>query len=440
MARKSNELNPTAGTDGLVKTNNHITADQMKMVKTQVAKQNGMKKFASGISVTPPSYYNPLYTPTSLQLPRDRKQINVWSFAGETPILMHDGSELPIKTLKVGDLVRSANNIIRPITHTYTHHVEKNMVTIKTSDGPLRVTEDHICYVIDSDDIEKINSINDISNFVKEKYASEINTGEYMFRAIPSSNYISSISDGDLAELLGAYLAEGYIYDKYIKKGVTYSRNVKVVELKYNKTEKNIVDNILELCSKLGFNCKIKDSKTSNTYRVWIKSTNFADLCERHCGRGSKTKRLSYDVLYASVDILQRFMNGYFDGSVLQFATASNILAQQLHSTVFPRLKIIDGYTNYKAGKNINGVGFNANHFHVPQRYANKFSESHCLKDSSVGVLTRNEKNFIHNNIIFHQVLDVVVEAYKGVVYDVTVGEDFNIIARGVSVRQCRHF
>ena len=65
-------------TDPLVKTNNFISKETMKQVKQGIRKQNGMKKIASGISVTPPTYYNPLYTPTSLQLPRDRKQINVW--------------------------------------------------------------------------------------------------------------------------------------------------------------------------------------------------------------------------------------------------------------------------------------------------------------------------------------------------------------------------
>lgn len=43
-----------------------------------IGNQEGRHQYAS-ISVTPPTYYNPLYTPTSLQLPRDRKQINVWA-------------------------------------------------------------------------------------------------------------------------------------------------------------------------------------------------------------------------------------------------------------------------------------------------------------------------------------------------------------------------
>jgi hypothetical protein len=66
-----------AGTDP-IKMDNHITPELMKKVRGDAARMNGMKKMASGLSVAPPSYYNPLYTPTSLQLPRDRKQINVW--------------------------------------------------------------------------------------------------------------------------------------------------------------------------------------------------------------------------------------------------------------------------------------------------------------------------------------------------------------------------
>ena len=69
----------TTGGDGLVTTNNRVSKSDMKMVKQQVSKRNGMNKYASGISSSAPTYYNPLYTPTSLQLPRDRKQINVWA-------------------------------------------------------------------------------------------------------------------------------------------------------------------------------------------------------------------------------------------------------------------------------------------------------------------------------------------------------------------------
>lgn len=68
----------TAISDTLVKTDNYISKGLMKDIKNQTAKQAGMKKFASGISVSQPQYYSPLLTPTSLQLPRDRKQTNVW--------------------------------------------------------------------------------------------------------------------------------------------------------------------------------------------------------------------------------------------------------------------------------------------------------------------------------------------------------------------------
>jgi len=71
IIREPNTVDP-------IKMDNYISKELMKKVKGEVVKRNGMKKYASGLSVAPGTYYNPLYTPTSLQLPRDRKQINVW--------------------------------------------------------------------------------------------------------------------------------------------------------------------------------------------------------------------------------------------------------------------------------------------------------------------------------------------------------------------------
>jgi hypothetical protein len=78
MAKVNRKSDGVGGTDPLVKMDNFINKETMKNVKIQGRKQAGMKKIASGISISPPSYYNPLYTPSALQMPRDRKQINVW--------------------------------------------------------------------------------------------------------------------------------------------------------------------------------------------------------------------------------------------------------------------------------------------------------------------------------------------------------------------------
>lgn len=79
MAKQKNgaKLTPVGGSPD-VQMQTYISKEMMKTVKNKVGQRNAMRKYAMGISVAPPSYYNPLYTPTSLQLPRDRKQVNVW--------------------------------------------------------------------------------------------------------------------------------------------------------------------------------------------------------------------------------------------------------------------------------------------------------------------------------------------------------------------------
>jgi hypothetical protein len=414
----------------------------MRTVKNSVVGRNSMKKYAMGISVSPPSYYNPLYTPTSLQLPRDRKQINVWSFAPGTKIQMADGTEKIIEEVQVGDYVRSANNNIRPITHKYENNVSKDLVKIQTTEGPLNVTWDHLCYVVKPEDIDKFDGTN-LASLTKEVSASEIQKNDLVFRAIPQPNgFVSDLINPDLAEMLGAYLAKGSIHN--IHEGEKPGKT-KFIELKYAKHEKIIVERIKTLSESLGFSVTVNESHTSNIHCVLIESNDYVELCERHCGAVSNEKYLSLDILFADVTCLQRFMNGYFDGdghqgpySAIQITTTSDKLAQQLRNIVFPRLGIIDGYTNYKTGEKINDFEFSTSR--VPEKYTNESETAICLKDSTTGTLTYSKENFIKHDVIFRQVQDVTIKAMKGVVFDLTVGEDFNIIANGVAVRQCRHF
>ena len=83
MARLKKGISTISSAAGLPKDNvitmaKRVNGDTIDRARREAKKQSGLKKFAGGISQTPPTFYNPLYTPSSLQLPRDRKQINVW--------------------------------------------------------------------------------------------------------------------------------------------------------------------------------------------------------------------------------------------------------------------------------------------------------------------------------------------------------------------------
>lgn len=449
--RKADAKIINQGVDGLVKMDNYISAELMKKVKGEVVKRNGMKKYASGISAGPGTYYNPLYTPTSLQLPRDRKQINVWSFAPDTMIQMVDGSEKRIQDIEVGEFVRSGNGNIRPVTHKYVNHVQKDMVTISTSQNSLSVTADHICYVLDDQDVENVELWN-LASIVKEKYASEIKPGDWAFRAIPVGH--SNLDHLELGYLLGAYLAEGYIYsgshtwfDKPRNKERTATYKNAYVELKYGLSEEHIVRKVEEYCHNFGY--KVTVTSNHNVYRVWILSNDFAKKCEEACGKGSKEKRLSDDILYASVDVLQAFLSGYIDGDghqtktgEIHVATASKTLASQLTSTVFPRLGIIGGHTEYMAGKKLNGgTGYLTQHLRIPRRYGNLLT--HCIKtieSGGVATLANKKRVVIKNGLVLEQIKKIESTPYDGNVYDITVDGDFNVNANFLCVRQCRHF
>ena len=439
-------------TDALVKMGDEIDSATMRRVKTAMRKNASMTKYAAGISVTPPSFYNPLYTSTSLQLPRDRKQINVWSFAPGTQILMADGNYKSIEDIEIDELVISGNGNMRPITHKYVTQVNKEMVTAETSESSISITHDHGCYVIGNEDIEKAISSNNIELYVKEKYASELKEDDWFFRPIVSTRIKQNI-DKDLAYLLGAYLAEGYVsigrqvrYDRAKPRIVNLSGNV---ELKYGLHELNIVNKIKTICQK--FEYPISVSKTKNCFRVWIRSSEFAKLCLFYCGKGSKNKKLAKNIQYAQKDILAAFVSGYIDGDghqvkqngVIAFATASKTLADQFQSTIFPRLGIVFGRNDaFVKARQTDTKRHYAAHFNIPKRYASLFFEcSKTLITDGWKEHLSNKKRIINNSkTIFSQIKKITRQNYIGNVHDITVEKDFNLIANNFSIKNCRHF
>jgi intein/homing endonuclease len=186
-------------TDGLVTTGNHVDKDTMKMVKRETVKRNALKKYASGISVTPPTYYNPLYTPTSLQLPRDRKQINVWCFTPDTPILMHDGTTKRIEDVQLNDKVINQLCDAYPVTYLHKRWVNEKIYNIKSIgvQNSLRLTGNHNVYVSKFSDgiLEKIE-------------ARDIKPGYFLATPINKTVIESDLTEED-AYVLGLYAAEG---------------------------------------------------------------------------------------------------------------------------------------------------------------------------------------------------------------------------------------
>jgi len=77
MARK--KTNIKTGYDAGISGDNYIDKNTMQKIQKAINGHSGIRKNAMGaVSFTAPTFYNPLYSESSLQLPRDRLQLNVY--------------------------------------------------------------------------------------------------------------------------------------------------------------------------------------------------------------------------------------------------------------------------------------------------------------------------------------------------------------------------
>src|SRR5574343_273081 len=60
---------------------------------------------ASSTTTTPPSFYTPMHTASSWQIPTNRKEVYAWCFHPDTIVMMSDFSQKHISEIKIGDKV-----------------------------------------------------------------------------------------------------------------------------------------------------------------------------------------------------------------------------------------------------------------------------------------------------------------------------------------------
>jgi Fe-S cluster assembly protein SufB len=241
----------------------------------------------------------------------------------------------------------------------------------------------------------------------------------------------AELSD-DLLRFLGYYLAEGSTFESGVSK-------VPTVGLSFNLAEQDKVEDARALMSRLtGKSAGLHEVADKHEAQVYVYSRDLMDLCLRHCGSGSSTKRLSPELMELPPARQKLFVDTYLagDGSrherggagsrvLVRALTTSRTLAFQLQE-VFARLGRFAGLNVRKAFDEEMPDGRSIRH---REAYLIHFSETPGNKDIWFDA---------GRNCFWVPIRRIESSPYEGWVYNLEMAAAPNAyLARGFAVHNC---
>lgn len=279
-------------------------------------------------------------------------------FEEGTPVLLSDGTPVPIETIKNGDMVLDKNGNHSKVINNWNEGVPDELLEIEVWGGrKFRVTPNHRfptwswptkCYCGCGENVDHAGRLfkKDHYNYKDIDYKSceaKVHEGRHPISRIPvgydpnkiveaqdlkigdflkipkkKSNLVINSIDSDKARLLGYYLAEG---DFAKGSSVNTKNKLYSCRLTFGIHEINTWGKDVEgICKRLGIKCKItrpnQHGKPRNSITVTIIPEN-KDLLywiQKHAGELSLCKKLSEEVLNWPDELLRELLIGYFRG------------------------------------------------------------------------------------------------------------------------------
>lgn len=255
-------------------------------------------------------------------------------FAG-APVATYDGQRA-IETIETGDMVLTHRNRYCAVSHVYKKSFKGTRASIRVQGLPdpvvatgnhpfmvirakdFGVTKRCLCWNKDKPGWTKENAVKSALTSAQFISAAEIKKGDYVVIPVNHPDPAGEQLPSDLAYVLGVYLAEGCISDKYQNSTVDDRRIKKSSSMVFSMSLANDTEVITALRETVSASGHILDERPTNTsdigWRCEWYDTEVADLCIRLFGRTAKTKRLHPVVFAQSIEWKLQFLAGYFDG------------------------------------------------------------------------------------------------------------------------------
>lgn len=390
-----------------------------------------------------------------------------------TKITVDDGGFNLITDIKKGNLVLTHKGTLQKVNKVMCRKIDEDIYSIKVTGVPneIEITGEHPVYIrkmIPPKNTKSHNRIEyeDKPHWVKAK---DVQKNDVIHAPTYNPGNTTEEIDEETAFVLGIYCSEGFLEGtenppKAWKTGQYYgivpnwclirkpNNGYNASFVLHAEKDTNLIKALEQYANRLGIKVKYRTCGSSDkTIKVTLNHRPFAKLCKKHVGKGAKEKRLSKDLMTATVLIQKSFLAGYLfgDGYVnrekakksdkilkkIVSSTASEQLAHQLF-WLMERCGIISTTRHTKV---CGGPKYRAREF---DQWKTSISQTQCRKLSSwlnedfPGKIVRGGR-FASAACTYSKISSIKKRRYKGLVYNFEVDKDNSYVANGVTVHNC---
>jgi ribonucleoside-diphosphate reductase alpha chain len=397
----------------------------------------------------------------------------------EQEVLTANGYK-PIAEVKVGDLVVTHRNRLRPVKHKLERETEEALYIIrpkKMNYDDLRVTGDHKIHLIRSEWVNKHKSRDGLRLQQEPAWipAKDAKVGDYVAVAYdgeecpPDALFLSDWVqgyevaddklfkpttrgahgyvkdwgthvdlnnrlelDGDLCYLFGRWLGDGCVTHRT---GTDIPSGIKIVFGLDEKAEAEEIARIIE--AKFGLETSLKLSSTERWYDLWANSMPLGQFFKAFLGAYSYGKRLPEALSHLPNELTHELLrglfsaDGYTSGNKLGIVLSNRTLATQVHQQLL-RL----GYM-FSIRENTHRLG-------KTPAYRVQSTSNECgplferfFNQTAEVAETDLKYYFEYDGLRWVRIDEIAVEDYSGIVMDIEVEEDHSFVSAGLVVSNC---
>jgi intein/homing endonuclease len=399
------------------------------------------------------SFYSPQLSTDFLELPQSEREkrelFRFWynCFVPGTPVLLSDGTTQSIESVTVGSKVLNALGEETEVINTFKADIQDTIyeLEVRGIQGSIQATGNHPFYVYRAEKIDcKYTHLgackSGSQSICKRTNCSGKDLGEPAFvnsMDLREGDFIVSPHHSELKDsglnrdqlrLLGYFAAEGSLAYRSAGKvrGIEYSLNIDEFD--------TIASEIKESFNRLyGKNARAYKEESRNTTKVVCDSLEFVELCLKHVGTGSSTKRLSSEIVNSLPEQALEFLGAYWngDGCLTDNSYTANSVSDALASQIYCMLRNVgipayilkydpNGYGKRLVGlvktssKPVNNVSFPGRYYDSFKKFANYVNGAYTATNTRVYIVD-SKYGFLH------RIEKITQKSYDGPIYNFEV-------------------